>query len=151
MMYEKDKQAEENKKSKLASVLKRVFQRVWFLRFLVIVCIARSENVYMTRHPEEVNLWYIMVELISAFGMVGASMGVPGKPFSLVGRFTSGGKLLVLLTFLMGKNRAMPKMSDTVIDFHFEKLRMALYPSILRDVEAHTGRGRIENGHGEGI
>jgi Trk-type K+ transport system membrane component len=92
----------------------------------VILTIARTENTYLTNHPDEVNLWYIMFELISAFGMVGTSLGVPNRPYSLVGKFTSFGKLLVMLTFWMGKNRAMPKLTDPVIDFHFSRLKVAI-------------------------
>jgi Trk-type K+ transport system membrane component len=57
-------------------------------------------------------------------------MGIPGKPYSLSGVFTPFGKLLMVLTFFMGKNRAMPKLSDHVIHFYFPDLEDALVPTV---------------------
>lgn len=56
-------------------------------------------------------------------------MGIPDKPYSLSGAFQPFSKLLVVLTFIMGKNRAMPKLSDHVIHFYFPDLENALLPS----------------------
>ena len=52
----------------LFAVIKGAVLKVWFLRFIVIVCLARVEDNYMTHHPDEVNFWYLMIELVSAFG-----------------------------------------------------------------------------------
>ena len=43
--------------------------------------------------------------------------------------------MLVILCFYMGKNRAMPKPEDDVIDFDFKMLQIALrfYRTTLRD------------------
>ncbi len=54
------------------------------------------------------------------------SLGVPGKAYSLSGAFTPIGKLLMVVVFLMGKNRSMPKLSDRVIHFYFPDLDLAL-------------------------
>jgi trk system potassium uptake protein TrkH len=44
-----------------------------------------------------------LFETTSAFGTVGLSMGEAGAPFSLVGHFSSGGKLLVAAMMFMGR------------------------------------------------
>lgn len=54
------------------------------------------------------------------------SLGLPGKPLSLSGGYTIWGKMLTILCFYMGKNRAMPKPEDDVIDFDFKMLQLAL-------------------------
>lgn len=59
-------------------------------------------------------------------GLVGVSLGIPGKPLSLSGGYTIWGKMLTILCFYMGKNRAMPKPEDEVIDFDFKMLQLAL-------------------------
>jgi Trk-type K+ transport system membrane component len=59
-------------------------------------------------------------------GLVGVSVGTPGSPISLCGSFTKWGKMLIILCFYMGKNRAMPKPYDDVIDVDFIKLRKAI-------------------------
>lgn len=58
--------------------------------------------------------------------MVGVSIGLLDKSYSLSGRFSPIGKLFVIMTFYMGKNRAMPKLSDPVIHFHFRDLEQIL-------------------------
>lgn len=67
-------------------------------------------------------------------GMVGVSVGVPGKAYALSGAFSTAGKLLVILTFYMGKNRAMPKLSDPVIHFYFPELDSIIQKNKLRAV-----------------
>lgn len=52
----------------LLEVMKKTVLKVWFLRFLVVIFLCRVEDKYLTSHPEEINLWYIIFELISAFG-----------------------------------------------------------------------------------
>lgn len=64
--------------------------------------------------------------LIVNIGLVGVSLGIPGKPYSLSGGYTKWGKILTILCFYMGKNRAMPKPEDDVIDFDFKMLHLAL-------------------------
>jgi Trk-type K+ transport system membrane component len=59
-------------------------------------------------------------------GLVGVSVGVFDKAYSLSGNFSHLGKLMVILTFYMGKNRAMPKLSDPVIHFKFPQLEKTL-------------------------
>lgn len=108
-----------------------------------------TEDKFMRNHPEVINFWFIIFECISAFGelvppspspspslgLVGVSLGIPGKPVSLSGGYTVWGKMLVILCFYMGKNRAMPKPEDDVIDFDFKMLQIALrfYRTTLRD------------------
>jgi hypothetical protein len=67
--------------------------------------------------------------------LVGVSLGIPGKPVSLSGGYTIWGKMLTILCFYMGKNRAMPKPEDDVIDFDFKMLQIALrfYHTSLRE------------------
>lgn len=54
------------------------------------------------------------------------SVGVTGKSYSLSGAFTTMGKLTVIVMFLLGKNRALPEISDPVVSFSFPELEAAL-------------------------
>jgi hypothetical protein len=54
------------------------------------------------------------------------SVGVTGKAYSLSGAFTTMGKLTVIVMFLLGKNRALPEISDPVVSFSFPQLEAAL-------------------------
>jgi hypothetical protein len=135
--------------------------------------LGRTEDKFISHHPEIINFWFIIFESISAFGLsslsvslslcltlslshslylslnyhilspglVGVSLGIPGKPISLSGGYTIWGKMLTILCFYMGKNRAMPKPEDEVIDFDFKMLQLALRAYRLSLSRAHE---RIE-------
>lgn len=60
-------------------------------------------------------------------GLVGLSFGVPNRPTSFSGAFTTAGKFLVILTCYFGKTRGLPKARDQVIDFRFAKLKNTLH------------------------
>ena len=57
---------------------------------------------------------------------MGLSLGVPGKAISLSGRFSTGGKLCVIVAALMGKHRGLPDYSDPIIDFDYFFLKDVL-------------------------
>jgi hypothetical protein len=42
--------------------------KVWFLRFFVVLFLLKAEDRYLTTKPEEVNVWFIIFEVVSAFG-----------------------------------------------------------------------------------
>jgi len=110
----------------LVTVMKKIVFRVWFLRLLVILALVVCENHTIEDNQEDVQLWYIIFEVISAYSLVGVSVSAPGTEYSLSGKFTTYGKLCVVLAFLIGKNRGLPELSDPVIDFTFPELRNAL-------------------------
>jgi hypothetical protein len=137
-------------------------------RFCVLMGLGRTEDKFISNHPEIINFWFIIFECISAFGefpclilpssslrhpltgLVGVSLGIPGEPISLSGGYTVWGKMLTILCFYMGKNRAMPKPEDDVIDFDFKMLQIALsfYRTSLRD-GMMTPQGGEREGGGE--
>jgi hypothetical protein len=49
-------------------VMKRVVYRVWLFRFIVVYLMAVAEDELINKNPAEVNLWYLIFELTSAFG-----------------------------------------------------------------------------------
>ena len=65
---------------------------------------------------------------------MGVSVGVPGKAYSLSGSFTKLGKVTVIVMFLLGKNRALPELSDPVVSFQYPELEQALEASALANM-----------------
>ena len=97
----------------------------FFIGLGVFIC-AFSEDSLMIRHPDVLNVWYIIFEVISAYGNVGLSLAAPGQDFSLCGNFGTVGKLAIILVMLLGKHRGLPKEKDAVIDFKFRRLKRGL-------------------------
>ena len=50
----------------LVEVGKKVVIRFWFLKFALLFVLAAIEKDLMNDNPEDVNLWYIIFELVSA-------------------------------------------------------------------------------------
>jgi Trk-type K+ transport system membrane component len=101
-----------------------LFRHSFFLILAVLVC-AFSEDRILSDPSIDVNLWYIMFEIISAYGNVGLSFGMPGEDYSLVGAFTTLGKFVIICIMWLGKHRGLPSSQDDVIDFNFSKYKLA--------------------------
>lgn len=87
-----------------------------------------------------------MFEIISAYGNVGLTFGMPGEDYSLVGGMTSLGKFIIICVMWLGKHRGLPSSNDDVIDFTFSKYKIACrsetlaLPSTPSDPVAPTGK-----------
>lgn len=99
-----------------------MLRHTFFILFSIFV-IAFIEDHFISSFPAVCNLWYILFEVISAYGNVGISMGVPGYFYSLSGRLQLSSQYILMFLMLLGKHRGLPAHTDTVIDFHFERLR----------------------------
>ncbi len=69
-----DPEKDNQKSMAFIRVMKNMVQKVWFLRFIVILILLRSEDKYLSSNPEEVNLWFIIFELVSGFGKYNISV-----------------------------------------------------------------------------
>lgn len=90
-----------------------------------LVLLAFTEDGILSKRPEDVNLWYVLFEVASAYGTVGLSLGMPGHGYSLVGAFSPAGKLIITAVIFLGKHRGLPLPTDAVIDFKFNRLKRA--------------------------
>ena len=61
------------------------------------------------------NIFNIIFELVSAYGTVGLSLGVPYDNFSLSGSFSTLSKLVVIVVMLRGRHRGLPVAIDRAV------------------------------------
>lgn len=102
---------------------------IWWLGFaLWLVCIIERDNI----EDADSNGWFTvfscLFELTSAYGTVGLSTGTPFDNFSLSGRFSTLGKLVVCATMIRGRHRGLPVAID----------RSILLPNELEEQDAAT-------------
>ncbi|RYG64246.1 hypothetical protein EON64_14370, partial [archaeon] len=91
-----------------------------FVLLIAVIVLAYSEEaLFRPSSPAQANLFYVIFEMISAYGNVGLSVGVPGKSYSLCGAFSLLGKLTLIAVMILGKHRGLPSSSDEVIDYKF--------------------------------
>lgn len=101
-----------------------VFRHSFVLVLALIAC-AYSEDRLINDPKVSINMFYIAFEIISAYGSVGLSMGIPGQAYSLSGAMTSFGKLVMIAVMVLGKHRGLPSSSDEVMDYSFEEYKRA--------------------------
>ena len=58
-----------------------ILKHSFFIGLGVFIC-AFSEDGFMSRRPDVINLWYIIFEVVSAYGNVGLSLNDPGTHIS---------------------------------------------------------------------
>ena len=90
----------------------------------VLVC-AYAEDGMLTDPQAQANLWYVIFEIVSAYGNVGLSLGVPGQVYSLSGAMSSTGKAVMIAMMWLGKHRGLPSAKDEVVDFGWDRYLVA--------------------------
>lgn len=72
-------------------------------------------------NPNQVNLFDVLFEVMSAYGTSGLSMG-SGRYWSLCGEFNNFSKILLCVVKIMGKHRGLPSSTDAALDGQFHKI-----------------------------
>lgn len=95
---------------------------MWLL--ICITVLSFTEDAFMNLEPQTMNVFYLLLELISGYANSGISIGVPGQSYSLSGALSTMGTLVIIFAMFLGKHRGMP-----VIDFKFRAIQGASIPS----------------------
>ncbi|RXK41787.1 hypothetical protein M231_01022 [Tremella mesenterica] len=89
---------------------------IWWLGFaLWVVCIIERGNLDKTENARWFNIFAVIFELVSAYGTVGLSLGVPYDNYSLCGSFRTLSKLVVIAVMLRGRHRGLPVAIDRAV------------------------------------
>ncbi|TEB33688.1 TrkH-domain-containing protein [Coprinellus micaceus] len=88
---------------------------IWWLVWAVfLVCIAERGNL-MDEEKKWFDLFRVIFELVSAFGGIGLTLGVPYDNFSFVGSFKTVSKLVVIVIMIRGRHRGLPLAVDRAV------------------------------------
>ncbi|KAH8982179.1 cation transport protein-domain-containing protein [Lactarius hatsudake] len=99
---------------------------MWWLAFaLFLICVVERAQL---RNPENAS-WFtifaVFFEIVSAYGTVGLSLGIPSKNFSLSGAMSKLSKLIICAVMLRGRHRGLPVALDRAIVFPTEFMHKA--------------------------
>jgi len=101
------------------------FDMWWLALALFLICIAERGQL---RNPDNVS-WFtifaVFFEIVSAYGTVGLSLGVPSKNYSLSGAMSTFSKLVICVVMLRGRHRGLPVALDRAIVFPTEFVQKA--------------------------
>ncbi|KAG1782036.1 cation transport protein-domain-containing protein [Suillus placidus] len=91
------------------------FDMWWLCLALVLVCIIERGNLDNTEIQSWFNIFTIIFELVSAYGTVGLSLGIPNENYSFSGALKPLSKLILCLVMLRGRHRGLPVAIDRAI------------------------------------
>ncbi|KAG2153183.1 cation transport protein-domain-containing protein [Suillus clintonianus] len=91
------------------------FDMWWLCLALVLVCIIERGNLDNTEIQGWFNIFTIIFELVSAYGTVGLSLGIPTENYSFSGALKPLSKLILCIVMLRGRHRGLPVAIDRAI------------------------------------
>ncbi|OAQ65206.1 cation transporter [Pochonia chlamydosporia 170] len=87
---------------------------IWLLA-LAIFIISVIEASHFREDPVSYSVFNIIFEVVSAYGCVGISVGLPSVNYSFCGGWHSGSKLVLCLVMLGGRHRGLPAAMDHAV------------------------------------
>ncbi|KAL2882674.1 hypothetical protein SGCOL_001881 [Colletotrichum sp. CLE4] len=87
---------------------------LWWL-VLAVLIITIIETSKFIKDPVTFSVFNIIFEVVSAYGMVGISVGLPTDAFSFCGAWHVGSKLVLCLVMLRGRHRGLPVALDHAV------------------------------------
>jgi Trk-type K+ transport system membrane component len=91
------------------------FDLWWLGLALWILCIIERHAIQDPGTDQYFTIFNCLFELVSAYGTVGLSTGLPNEDFSLSGQFSTLGKLVVIAVMLRGRHRGLPVAIDRAV------------------------------------
>ena len=85
----------------------------WVVLALFVIMII--EGSQFERNPEAFSVFNFLFEVISAYGCVGISVGVPNDAYSFCGAWHKLSKLVLIAVMLRGRHRGLPVAIDQAI------------------------------------
>ncbi|KAH9965506.1 cation transport protein-domain-containing protein [Russula dissimulans] len=96
------------------------FDMWWLGLALFLICIIERDQLENEDNATWFNIFHIIFELVSAYGSVGLSLGLPYANYSFSGAFRPLSKLIVCLVMLRGRHRGLPVAIDRAVLLPFE-------------------------------
>ncbi|KAI9633595.1 cation transport protein-domain-containing protein [Dioszegia hungarica] len=91
------------------------FDMWWLALALWLVCIIERGNLVNPENSGWFNIFNVIFELVSAYGTVGLSLGIPTDNYSFCGSWSTLSKLVVILVMIRGRHRGLPIAIDRAI------------------------------------
>ena len=87
---------------------------LWLL-VLAVFAISVIETRHFLEDPVTFSIFNILFEVVSAYGTVGISTGLPHAAYSFSGGLYTGSKLVLCLVMLRGRHRGLPVALDRAV------------------------------------
>jgi Trk-type K+ transport system membrane component len=94
---------------------------IWWL-VLAILVIVTIETGNFIADPVDFSVFNVIFEVVSAYGCVGISVGVPYDAFSFSGSWHTASKLVLCAVMIRGRHRGLPVALDRAVRLPGEEL-----------------------------
>ncbi|KAH8906239.1 TrkH-domain-containing protein [Coniochaeta sp. PMI_546] len=95
---------------------------IWWLVVAVLV-ITTIETSHFLADPVTYSVFNVIFEVVSAYGCVGISVGLPNQAYSFSGGWHAPSKLVLCLVMLRGRHRGLPVALDRAVRLPGEQLQ----------------------------
>ncbi|KAK1977897.1 cation transport protein-domain-containing protein [Colletotrichum cereale] len=89
---------------------------LWWLVLAVLIIVIIETSKFI-QDPVTFSVFNIIFEVVSAYGTVGISVGIPTDAYSFCGAWHTGSKLILCLVMLRGRHRGLPVALDHAVRF----------------------------------
>ncbi|KAK6215169.1 cation transporter [Colletotrichum tabaci] len=94
---------------------------LWLLTLAVLV-IVTIETSHFLADPVHFSVFNVVFEVVSGYGCVGISVGLPKDAMSFSGGWHAGSKLVLCLVMLRGRHRGLPVALDRAVRLPGQRL-----------------------------
>ncbi|KAK1636381.1 cation transporter [Colletotrichum phormii] len=94
---------------------------LWLLALAVLV-IVTIETSHFLEDPVRFSVFNVIFEVVSGYGCVGISVGLPKDAMSFSGGWHPGSKLVLCLVMLRGRHRGLPVALDRAVRLPVQRL-----------------------------
>ncbi|OBZ71203.1 Low-affinity potassium transport protein [Grifola frondosa] len=96
------------------------FDMWWLALTLFLLCIIERDGLTNPANVAWFNIFALLFELVSAYGTVGLSLGIPTANYSLSGALHTLSKLMLCAVMIRGRHRGLPVALDRAVLFPHE-------------------------------
>ncbi|KAF7422341.1 low affinity potassium transporter [Pleurotus ostreatus] len=100
----------------------------WIALAIFLVTIIERPSLDKIENYAWFNNFSIIFELVSAYGVVGLSLGTPTENYALSGAFRPLSKLIVCIVMIRGRHRGLPVAIDQAVLLPQETMPLATQP-----------------------
>ena len=113
---------------------------LWWI-VLAVLFISITETSQFERDPVDYSVFNVIFEVISAYGCVGISIGLPNAAYSFSGGWHVLSKLILCAVMIRGRHRGLPVAIDRAVMLPGEELNVAEEEDAWMRMEKSMSRG----------
>ncbi|KAK4229247.1 cation transport protein-domain-containing protein [Podospora fimiseda] len=96
---------------------------LWWLVLAILVIVTINTSHFM-EDPVNFSVFNVIFEVVSAYGCVGISVGLPNESYSFCGSWKGASKLVLCVVMLRGRHRGLPVALDRAVRLPEEELHL---------------------------